>query len=145
MQDLAERYPALTSLYTAQDRFGLSSAGSCPSPRHPAETVPCKVWVLEISHRASLEHHRQRPDVLISGALHGDERVGPLATLHLAKWLLGRYDFDPWARRLVNTRRLLLVPAANAVGFAARTRNELRSSSNVMDSFASAACCRPST
>ena len=68
--------------------------------------------------------------MLISGALHGDERVGPLATLHLAKWLLGRYDVDPWARRLVNTRRLLLVPAANAVGFATRTRNELRNDPN---------------
>ena len=81
--------------------------------------------MLEITHLASLERNPQRPDVLISGALHGDERVGPLVTLETAKWLLGRYEHDAWARRLVHTRRLLLVPAANAVGFHQHRREEL--------------------
>ena len=52
------------------------------------------MWVLELTHRGSLHRQPQRPDVLISGALHGDERVGPLATLHLAKWLLAKYETD---------------------------------------------------
>ena len=124
LQSLARQFPHLASAWTTQQRYGLPSAGKCGnSIITPGR--PCEVWVLEITHLASLERNPQRPDVLISGALHGDERVGPLVTLETAKWLLGRYEHDAWARRLVHTRRLLLVPAANAVGFHQHRREEL--------------------
>ena len=118
IQSLANQFPHLASAYTTQQRFGLPSAGRC-------DGEPCQVWVLEVTHQASLSRNAERPDVLVSGALHGDERVGPLATLELARWLLLRYERDAWARRLVHTRRLLLVPAANAVGYHRGLRNEL--------------------
>ena len=81
LQSLASEFPHLASAWTTQQRFGLPSAGRC-------DGAPCEVWVLEVTHRASLTRHPERPDVLVSGALHGDERVGPLATLELARWLL---------------------------------------------------------
>ena len=118
LQAIAHQFPQLAVSWTTQDRYRLPAAGRCG-------LAPCLVWVLELTHRPSLQRHPQRPDVLISGALHGDERVGPLATLELAKWLLGRYEKDPWARRLVHTRRLLLVPMANAYGYANAKREEL--------------------
>ena len=55
-------------------------------------------------------------DVLISGAFHGDERIGPVASLELARWLCTQFDNDSWARRLVSSRRLLLMPMTNAIG-----------------------------
>ena len=56
--------------------------------------------------------------VFISGALHGDERVGPTAAVELATLLLGlRAAGDPWAAALVERRSLVVVPAANAVHF----------------------------
>lgn len=118
LQLLASKFPHLASAWTTQQRFGLPSAGTCGNEA-------CLVWVLEVTHQPSLARHPERPDVLLSGALHGDERVGPLATLELARWLLQRYDTDPWARRIVHTRRLLLVPAANAIGYHQRSRSEL--------------------
>ena len=93
--------------------------------------APCETWVLEVTERASLGRSPERPDVLVSGALHGDEIVGPLVTLELGRWLLRRQAAgDAWARRLVRTRRLLLLPLTNAVGFAQRTRRELQHDPN---------------
>ena len=79
---------------------------------------------------ATLGEEPERPDVLISGALHGDEQVGPVTTIELARWLIQRYDTDEWARRLVQTRRLLLVPMTNAWGCANRRRDELNRDPN---------------
>ena len=79
---------------------------------------------------ATLGEDPDRPDVLISGALHGDEQVGPVTTIELARWLIQRYDTDEWARRLVQTRRLLLVPMTNAWGCANRRRDELNRDPN---------------
>ena len=80
-------------------------------------------WVLELTDHETLANDPDRPDVLISGALHGDERVGPTATLELARWLL--LSESAWADRLLRTRRLLLVPLTNAIGYARGTRSEL--------------------
>jgi hypothetical protein len=63
--------------------------------------------------------------VLISGALHGDERIGPATALALSQWLVERYDSDPWVRRLVDTRIVLIMPMTNAIGVERRTRAEL--------------------
>ena len=83
---------------------------------------------------------KERPDVMLSGALHGDERVGPVATLEVAKLLAtaascqaGSLDIfgqactafyekytkkqAGWLARLVSTRRIVIVPAANSNGY----------------------------
>ena len=44
--------------------------------------------LLELTEQATLVDDPDRPDVLVSGALHGDESVGPTVTLELARWLL---------------------------------------------------------
>ena len=115
MYSLAAARPALARLWSTQERYGLPSVGSCHG-------TPCMNWVLELTEHESLANDPDRPDVLISGALHGDERVGPTATLELARWLL--LSESPWAHRLLRTRRILLVPLTNAVGYARGTRNE---------------------
>jgi hypothetical protein len=115
MRSLAAARPALARLWSTQQRYGLPSVGSC-------QGTPCMNWVLELTVHETLDNDPDRPDVLISGALHGDERVGPTATLELARWLL--LSESPWAHRLLRTRRLLLVPLTNAVGYARGVRNE---------------------
>ena len=124
IQKLAAEFPSLARAWTTQRRYGLPSVGICAG-------APCETWVLEVTERASLGRSPERPDVLVSGALHGDEIVGPLVTLELGRWLLRRQAAgDAWARRLVRTRRLLLLPLTNAVGFAQRTRRELQHDPN---------------
>ena len=115
MHSLAAARPALARLWSTQRRYGLPSVGSCHG-------TPCMNWVLELTDHETLANDPDRPDVLISGALHGDERVGPTATLELARWLL--LSESAWADRLLRTRRLLLVPLTNAIGYARGTRSE---------------------
>ena len=88
-------------------------------------SAPCKTHILEITNRTSLPNDRERPEILISGALHGDERVGPSTALALARWLVERYDTDPWMHRLVNTRTVLIMPMTNAIGVEQNRRDEL--------------------
>ena len=50
----------------------------------------CEVWVMRITHEPSLRGvaTEERPDVFISGALHGDERIGPVSSLETARLLV---------------------------------------------------------
>ena len=61
LERLAAQYPSLVSLYTAQERYGLPSVGTCDGP--------CRTHVLELTHLPSLARSPRRPDVLVSGAL----------------------------------------------------------------------------
>jgi hypothetical protein len=51
--------------------------------------------------------------VFFSGTLHGNERVGPTVTAEFAEWLLEMYSRDHWARLLVDTRQIIIVPAGD--------------------------------
>jgi hypothetical protein len=118
----------------------------------------CRVWVIEITDRAATHSSANpladRPQILISGALHGDERIGPTAVTELAAVLV-EARLDPtsmltksrhrltsdtkagfifgteeraiaaWLNYLVQHRRITIVPAANAIGFALGERTEL--------------------
>lgn len=70
--------------------------------------------------------------VFLSGALHGNERLGPTTVIELASLLLAQADPDPeglyatawpqlhdnaWLRRLLRTRVLVIVPMTNAAGY----------------------------
>lgn len=98
LQSLASQYPGLASLSTTQDTFGLPPVGKCQDD-HGVEG-PCLNYVLEITNRTGSEAERRaRPQIYISGALHGDEQVGVVTALELCRWLTERYDSDPWVRR----------------------------------------------
>ena len=96
------------------------------------------------------------PEVFWSGALHGDERLGPTVVMETAAVLLAaaacealpgvhpslnelsdakdcREDLKAtgvddhqrkWLARLVSTRRIVVIPSANSLGFFYNTRNE---------------------
>jgi hypothetical protein len=122
MRALADVYPALVRLRTAQARYDLPTAGVCPGDAKGVEKTGCRVWILELGSEADAA---EKPQVLLSGALHGNERIGPTTLVELATFLLGRYTTDPWARRLLDTRTIVIVPAANAIGYHLNRRDEL--------------------
>ena len=64
------------------------------------------------------------PEVFLSGTVHGNERVGPTAVVEFASALLEMYSSSAWARRLVDTRTIVIVPAANSLGYDANVREE---------------------
>jgi hypothetical protein len=68
-------------MYDAQERYGLMSPGSCGG------NTPCKSHVVRITNHATLPDET-RPQVFFSGALHGDERIGPNTLSELALLLV---------------------------------------------------------
>jgi hypothetical protein len=127
MLRLATTRPDLASLSTAQALYGLPTAGTCRNA--DGSSSACQNYILEITNRSSLAHELDRPEIFISGALHGDERIGPSTALALSRWLIERYDTDPWMRRLVDQRIILVMPMTNAIGVEQRRRDELTTGS----------------
>lgn len=163
----SEHYPNLLRVYTAQDKFGLPSAGSEDDCPFDEGVYGClnRVMVLQDfeAHPESSASAQLLPHVLWSGEVHGNERVGPTAVMEAAKLLLEAASCeglpreairnDPsawekelahaascrdeleaeygvgdvqrkWMARLVTTRRLVIVPTANALGYYQNTREE---------------------
>ena len=65
------------------------------------------------------------PSVFFSGTIHGNEVVGPEVVIALTELLLSGYrQGDSWMTRMVTTRKTVLIPALNAVGWDKKTRKE---------------------
>jgi hypothetical protein len=84
-------YPDFVRVTTSQDAFGLPAAGTvndCPFD----EGVGCKNYILTIqdykAHPENSQSSNTLPEVLWSGSVHGNERVGPTATMEAASLLL---------------------------------------------------------
>ena len=89
-------------------------------------TTPCKQWYIEITNEATAGGDPGRPEVFFSGNLHGDEDVGPMALIYMAEFLLKNRgpNGNPWVTRLVDTRRIVMVPMTNALGYDQLVREE---------------------
>ncbi|CAJ1336624.1 unnamed protein product [Effrenium voratum] len=119
-EDLKRRYPDIVEIWYAQDIFPeilpeKKSWGTC-------EGEPCKTLIVRIANKRLLTN--STPEVFFSGALHGDERVGPLTVTELAAFLCERYATNEQVRRLVDYRATWIMPMTNAHGYANRRRDE---------------------
>lgn len=122
---LEKKYPEYLELYTAQEAFGVASPSSLSCTRN-GKKEPCQQYILRITDESTLPD-RDRPEVFFSGALHGDERVGPIAVTELATLLLdhaSRSDGNPWIKQLVQTRSIFIMPTTNAYGYDRNSRTE---------------------
>lgn len=149
MDTLASNYPEFVTVTSTQDEFGLPSPCGNSAPQNDG----CKTRYLVIedsliySSSRATKALKRRPDVFLSGTLHGDERVGPVAMIEVANLLVlaaacesgkstqtGCDDFyakytpqqAAWLARLVSTRRIVILPAANSKGYYDGTRGEGR-------------------
>jgi predicted deacylase len=134
---LSSEYPNFVKVTTSQDKYGLSAAGG-----YVNYIVTIQDYVV---HPDGSNSSNVLPEVFLSGALHGDERVGPTTVVETAlilamaaacesnstssckSALLGMGIDDSnrqWLARLVTTRRIVIVPTANALGYATSTREE---------------------
>jgi hypothetical protein len=132
MQQLAAEAPELVEVWTAQDRYGVASPGTCKDVRQ--QDTPCKQWFFTLTNRTSQQPGAssvvagdprvaaQRPHVFFSGNLHGDEVVGPMTLIYLAEHLvhsaLGTNGaaLQDWASHILNHRRVIMVPITNPWG-----------------------------
>jgi hypothetical protein len=165
LKEWAHHYPDLVRVTTSQEAFGLPAAGTHDDCPFDAEVEGCLNYIITIqdflAHPEGSNSSNHLPEVLWSGEVHGDERVGPTATLEAAQILLeattcealprrilkdtqdweneianakqcrdnlfdyGIQDADrQWLARLVTTRRIVIVPTANALGYYRNVREE---------------------
>lgn len=134
LTQLAQEHPNLLRIYSAQDRFSLPHVGNCSELVDHTESVgrsvPCTIWVAELSNFDTLPKEPTRPEWIVSGTLHGDEVVGPITVLAFIEYMVTNYDKDPFASRMLDTRLTTLVPMTNAVGFFRNERTELQESTD---------------
>eukprot|EP00591_Stephanopyxis_turris_P014513 CAMPEP_0195539556 /NCGR_PEP_ID=MMETSP0794_2-20130614/50115_1 /TAXON_ID=515487 /ORGANISM="Stephanopyxis turris, Strain CCMP 815" /LENGTH=704 /DNA_ID=CAMNT_0040673593 /DNA_START=269 /DNA_END=2383 /DNA_ORIENTATION=- len=145
MKELADKYPDLVTLKSSQEMYGLPTAGNSNDCPFEAESG-CKNWILTIedsvSHPTGSGSYKELPEILLSGALHGDERVGPTVVVETAVLMLdsanceaerdesrrqscmsdlgnrGIDDFErQWLAFCVASRRIIVLPTANALGY----------------------------
>jgi Zinc carboxypeptidase len=166
LQSWQTEYPEFVVTNTSQNAFGLPTAGDSSDCPFDTTVDGCLNYyaVLQdyVSHPEGSDSSNRLPTMLLSGELHGDERVGPTSVMEAARILLEaaacealpRYtltddtqwetDFAQftacrlslkerygmtdtqrqWLARLMSTRRILLVPTANALGYYRDEREE---------------------
>ena len=189
VQKWSTHYSTLLTVTTSQEMYHLPTAGGDTDCPYDTTTTGCKNYILiiqdHIAHPNSSDEttyptstppsptsslsSKRLPDVLWSGELHGDERVGPTAVLEATQLLLDaaicealprlalqpsksgtrdqinewdmelqrahecRHDLShrgiddihrKWLARLVTTRRIVIVPTANALGYYQNKREE---------------------
>lgn len=172
MHEWSDMYPDLVKVTTSQVAYGLPRAGGpddCPYD----DGDGCNNHIMTIQdytvHPEGSASSNALPEVLWSGCVHGNERVGPTAVMEAAALLLeaaaceakpnkavqkhvGHAIHDgttwenelataklcrkaledkgvrapqrQWLARLVATRRIVIVPTANALGYFRNVREE---------------------
>ncbi len=156
LQEWKAQYPEFVNITTAQEKYGLPSAGGdsdCPF----YEPKGCPNYILELQdfgvHPPNSYSSDHLPEVFWSGCLHGNERVGPTAVMEATALLLEAAQCEAmphdstdiaaaascrkllkekgidnahrkWLARLVTTRRIVVVPTANALGYFRNRREE---------------------
>mmetsp|Transcript_13879 Transcript_13879/g.20483 ORF Transcript_13879/g.20483 Transcript_13879/m.20483 type:complete len:731 (-) Transcript_13879:23-2215(-) len=147
------QYPDLVHVTTAQEQFGLDRAGGPNDCPHDAGDG-CFNYIITIqdtiAHPLGSDSSKRLPEVFLSGCVHGNERVGPTAVMEAMTLLLEAAQCESqsdiqqatvcrrylethrgmndghrqWLARLVSTRRLVVLPTANALGYDQNVREE---------------------
>ncbi|CAK0846670.1 unnamed protein product [Prorocentrum cordatum] len=120
-EDIERRCPDIVELFVAQEAF----PEILPSKETWAycEGQPCKTLIVRVGNKQKMTN--TTPEVFFSGALHGDERIGPITVTELADFLCTQYMAgNEEVQHLVDTRNTWIMPMTNAVGYAQKTRRE---------------------
>ena len=113
---LANRYPEVLKLETAEDKLGIPYLVDC------SDGEKCVVDIVTLTDFNSSAE--EKVQVYISGALHGNERIGPQASYYLIEYLASNFGKDPYLTNLMRTRELVITPMTNAYGFSHDIREE---------------------
>lgn len=133
---------AYASSKTAKEWYGIEAAKTKDNGRD----VECSPYIVRVSDIGSIEADIQRPQTIISGEIHGDERVGPSASLFAAEILVWSancmikkddnschrlksigvisYDDRIWLAFLATRRDTYIIPTANCLGYMLNRRDD---------------------
>ena len=145
--DLQQRCLDLNGAYAvsrkASDMYGIDTA---KTKDKGGSTIECSPYIVRVTDTTSIETDIQRPQTIISGEIHGDERVGPSASLFVAELLVWSascmirkdddschrlksigvtsYDDRIWLAFLATRRDTYIMPTANCLGYIMDRRDD---------------------
>lgn len=120
MKSLSKQYPSLMKVDSAQHLYNLPyPEGNCSkNKRRPCEHYIAFITNFYIS-------NKKKPQIFISGEVHGDETVGPNAAIELISLLVTMYSKNKWIKHLLDTRFIIILPMGNPYGYYASIREEM--------------------
>eukprot|EP01083_Nonionella_stella_P148843 471864_1 len=123
-------HPNIFHLSTARHKYNLFLPANATCGEHFPK---CEHHIVIITNHGTWNNDLSRPHVFLSGALHGNEHVGPTTLVELIDYLLFEYKNNPsnlWIQYLIHNRVIILTPMTNSVGYAQSKRAELRDDPN---------------
>lgn len=122
LNKLKASHPNIFKLETARQKYNLSLPSTIQCSDQFGE---CEHYIVIITEHNSWPNDKSRPHVFLSGAVHGNEKVGPNAMMELCEYLLSEHDANnEWIKHLIATRVIIITPMTNPVGYAKSTRDE---------------------
>ena len=114
-------YPSIFKLYTAREKYNLHLPD-----RIKCNNKQCEHHIIIITNHLTWSSDLSRGHIFLSGALHGNERVGPSTLIELCDYLLYKYDTEEssWIKYLINHRVIILTPMTNSIGYSVSKREE---------------------
>ena len=109
MARLALQFPDLILLENADSKYGIPSMVDCNSSK-------CVVDIVTLTDRSTPPDDKAQ--VYISGALHGNERIGPHVSYYIIEYLAMNFGKDAYLTHMLKTRELIITPMTNAYGYA---------------------------
>ena len=82
----------------------------------------CVVDIVTLTDRSTPPDDKVQ--VYISGALHGNERIGPHVSYYIIEYLVMNFGKDAYLTHMLQTRELIITPMTNAYGYATNNRRE---------------------
>lgn len=84
LYDMENKYSHLVKVEHAQGKWGTASPGKCGG-------TECRQYFAHLTNHNTLAQEPTRPEVFFSGAVHGNERVGPTTTIEFMLLLIENY------------------------------------------------------
>ena len=117
LSDLVDLFPEVVQLENAEEKLGIPSLVECGAAKEK-----CVIDIVTLTDRSVPA--KDKVQVYISGALHGNERIGPHASFYLIEYMASNYGKDPYLTNLLKTREIIITPMTNAYGFSHNKREE---------------------
>jgi hypothetical protein len=109
LKDLSSKFSNLMELTTAQSLYKI------PNPLGLCNDQPCSNFIVFLGNK--LKMTKESPQMFISCALHGDEKVGPTLCTEFIKLIVENYSRNKWVKFLLDNRSVIITPMTNAYGY----------------------------
>ena len=107
--------------------IGYAETEQCSITSNGSQKERCQIDIVTIGDKSV--PREEKTQVYISGALHGNERLGPDISFYLIEYLVTHYGSDPHITTLLKTREIIITPMTNAVGYSQNMRTEKQGNS----------------